>query len=221
MPSTGTGSAMDSPAPRRPGRPRDEAKRNAILDAAKRLMLVDGYKGVAIDAVIAASGVSRSAFYGNFADRDALVEALVAREVTRLRVPDIETDISFNEAPTKFGFAATAILLKADTIGFEPVVASVTGRAPELTTAYFDATVGNLQETLADLLSRDDAPDFRVGTQIEQAADDLLAVWHGLVHHVVALGLATAESSDATEQRILRGIALVLGITIEASGSGG
>ncbi|HWR81629.1 MAG TPA: helix-turn-helix domain-containing protein, partial [Pseudomonas sp.] len=39
------------------GRPKDPAKREAILDAAKRLFLQKGYDGSSMDAIAAEAGV--------------------------------------------------------------------------------------------------------------------------------------------------------------------
>ena len=41
------------------GRPKDPAKRQAILDAAKALFLAQGFSGTSMDAVAAEAGVTR------------------------------------------------------------------------------------------------------------------------------------------------------------------
>src|SRR5690606_27373214 len=50
----------DSQAPRAaPGRPKDLAKRGAILDAARQLFLEHGFAGVSMDQIAARAGVSK------------------------------------------------------------------------------------------------------------------------------------------------------------------
>jgi AcrR family transcriptional regulator len=52
------------------------ATRREIVEAATRLFAQLGYGGVSIEAVLAASGVSRGALYHHFAGKEALFEAV-------------------------------------------------------------------------------------------------------------------------------------------------
>ena len=63
----------DAPrVPASPGRPKDLAKRAAILEAAESLFLQHGYEGVSMDQIAAAAGVSKLTVYSHFGDKDAL-----------------------------------------------------------------------------------------------------------------------------------------------------
>jgi AcrR family transcriptional regulator len=53
-----------------------EATRAAILGAAAELFGQEGYEAVSIEAVLAASGVTRGALYHHFASKEALFEAV-------------------------------------------------------------------------------------------------------------------------------------------------
>ncbi|NLB59089.1 MAG: helix-turn-helix transcriptional regulator, partial [Gammaproteobacteria bacterium] len=55
-----------------PGRPKDLAKRAAILDAAERMFLQHGFEGVSMDQIATAAGVSKLTVYSHFGDKDAL-----------------------------------------------------------------------------------------------------------------------------------------------------
>jgi TetR/AcrR family transcriptional repressor of nem operon len=62
--------------------PRDGAPtRERILDAAQRLVIDNGFGATTVDAVIAASGTSKGAFFHHFASKQALAEALVEQYV--------------------------------------------------------------------------------------------------------------------------------------------
>jgi len=60
-----------------PGRPKDLAKRDAILDAAKRLFAAAGLDGTSMDAVAREAGVSKLTVYSHFSDKDALFKEAV------------------------------------------------------------------------------------------------------------------------------------------------
>lgn len=63
--------------PAGPGRPKDLSKRNAILEAAKRLFLIEGYDGVSMDQIAAEAGVSKLTVYSHFGDKESLFAAAV------------------------------------------------------------------------------------------------------------------------------------------------
>jgi TetR/AcrR family transcriptional regulator, mexJK operon transcriptional repressor len=71
-PGTGTGGHRQ-----RPSGPRAEAKRRAIVGAARTLFLRDGF-GVGMDAIAAAAGVSKVTVYNHFGSKEALFTAVVA-----------------------------------------------------------------------------------------------------------------------------------------------
>ncbi len=77
-----------APAKLAPGRPKDLAKRAAILDAAKQMFTQHGFDGVSMDQIAAAAGVSKLTVYSHFGDKEALfVEAV--RCLCEERMPDL------------------------------------------------------------------------------------------------------------------------------------
>ncbi|MBA1197642.1 TetR/AcrR family transcriptional regulator [Pseudomonas plecoglossicida] len=68
---------MPNDAPIGPGRPKDLAKREAILEAAKALFLSLGYANTSMDAVATAAGVSKLTVYSHFTDKQTLFASAV------------------------------------------------------------------------------------------------------------------------------------------------
>jgi AcrR family transcriptional regulator len=62
-----------------------EARREQILDEAARLILEEGLSAVSMERVAREVGISKGLVYNYFADRDALLAALLHREQTELR----------------------------------------------------------------------------------------------------------------------------------------
>ncbi len=60
-----------------PGRPKDLAKRKAILEAAKRLFPRHGYDRISMDSIAAEASVSKLTVYSHFKDKDTLFAAAV------------------------------------------------------------------------------------------------------------------------------------------------
>jgi AcrR family transcriptional regulator len=60
-------------------------RRDDILDAARDLIVRDGYASVSMHAIARAAGITRPALYAEFGDRDELFEALLDREDQRVQ----------------------------------------------------------------------------------------------------------------------------------------
>ena len=71
----------------RRGRPRDMALDARILQTAIHELAGQGFAGFSVEGVAAGAGVSKAAIYRRFADRDALIEAVL--EFVAADVPDI------------------------------------------------------------------------------------------------------------------------------------
>ena len=71
------------------GRPLDEGVDTAILDAAWRLLLKEGYSRLSIAGVAQEARVGRPAIYRRYKDKSELVAAVIADKASN--VPDIDT----------------------------------------------------------------------------------------------------------------------------------
>jgi AcrR family transcriptional regulator len=83
---------MHESPPRRPhtGRRRNDAARDAILDAAFRLLARPGAEGVTIEAIAAEAGVGRQTIYRWWPTKGAVVADALVRHA-RVTVPERET----------------------------------------------------------------------------------------------------------------------------------
>ncbi|MBF8746538.1 TetR/AcrR family transcriptional regulator [Pseudomonas putida] len=79
---------MPNDAPNGPGRPKDLAKRESILEAAKSLFLSLGYANTSMDAVAAAAGVSKLTVYSHFTDKQTLFCSAVMA-TCQIQLPDL------------------------------------------------------------------------------------------------------------------------------------
>ncbi len=83
---------MDTSAPRRPhtGRRRNDAAREAILDAAFRLLSNPGADGLTIEAIAAEAGVGRQTIYRWWPSKGAVLADALSRHA-RVVVPERDT----------------------------------------------------------------------------------------------------------------------------------
>lgn len=71
-----------------PGRPKDPAKRKAILEAAETLFLRNGYDGSSMDAIAAEAGVSKLTVYSHFTDKETLF-AFAVKSKCEQQIPEL------------------------------------------------------------------------------------------------------------------------------------
>ena len=76
-----------STTPSGPGRPKDLAKRAAILEAAKALFAREGFAGVCMDRIAAEAGVSKLTVYSHFGDKESLFSEAI-RNLCEELLPD-------------------------------------------------------------------------------------------------------------------------------------
>ena len=68
-----------------------ERARNALLRAGARSLKTSGFNGIGVDGLAAAAGVTSGAFYSNFANKEAMLEAAIDAGVGEPFVSDTES----------------------------------------------------------------------------------------------------------------------------------
>jgi AcrR family transcriptional regulator len=87
--------------------PRAVAKRQAILDAAKRAFVRDGVNAAGIDAIAIEAGVSRQTVYNQIGDKDQLFVAVVEDVTARSSASLMQVLQSFPDRPDNIEQALT------------------------------------------------------------------------------------------------------------------
>lgn len=114
------------------GRPVDPGKDEAIIQAAYELLFQGGPAAVSIEAVARAAGVSKVTIYSRYANKDALVEAVISHQAEQLVIslaitpghPD-----NLRDALRIFGAKLLPLVLGGDHLGC--LRAIVTTHTPE------------------------------------------------------------------------------------------
>jgi len=138
------------------GRPVDQAKREAILDAASAQFLEEGYAACSIEGIAAQAGVSKVTIYNQFGGKQELFRAAIERECDTIR-----SQLMFDgdgepirDRLLKFGLEMNAFLFRPEMRLFEQRVAAETERDPAIGRAFFDAGPRRVKAALAALLVR-------------------------------------------------------------------
>ncbi|MEM5318259.1 TetR/AcrR family transcriptional regulator [Paraburkholderia sp. JHI869] len=190
------------------GRPKDLTKREALLDAARELLLEQG-ADVTTSAIAAHAGVAKATLFAYFPDKDELIDAVIRRESDRTATDDelaagLTMDIV--EALREFGMRFTRFINDRELAGWDRLIATAAKRSPELPKRFFASGPGRGQAILASLILDAVEKGALRGCDAMQAADDLAGLWIGFSNLEVKLGARASFSDAQLRQKVDHGI---------------
>lgn len=137
------------------GRPVDEAKREAILDAAVRSFFDAGFAATSIEQVALDAGVSKVTVYNHFKDKRGLFTAAVEHQCDLMRGAFNLEDIapgSLRQRLTAIGETMVAFLSRPEMIQFERRIAAETEHEPEVGEVFLAAGPHRMKAAFTMLL---------------------------------------------------------------------
>lgn len=191
-------------------RSKPSAKREAILDAAQRLFLDEGYAATSMDAVAAKAGVSKATIYAHFEGKDQLFAAIMHRrcEASFVFAPP---DESFDAARILATYAERllTLLMTPDALALYRVVVAESARTPELAQAFYDTGPTRGKTTIAASVARLQARGELVDDMDPAViADQFVGMLRAETYHRALLGLPSgrplADTVAAAVQTLLR-----------------
>lgn len=146
----------DSAGQRSAGRPRSEAKRAAILEAAGNLFLSLGPEGTSMDAVAAEANVSKQTVYSHFGDKEALFAACIENKVSSYRLTDLPdlAELELHDALTQVAERFMDLLMDPRVVSMFRVVIGTSASHPEIGALFYRAGPQRTIKALASLLDQ-------------------------------------------------------------------
>lgn len=138
-------------------RPRGEARRVQILEAATRVFLENGYGGATIDLVVMQAGASKASIYSFFGGKEGLFAAIVDQCVDNLMQAFLTIDATDADIPTalaQIGRRYLEITLAPDVVGIYRLVLAEGARVPEIAHAFYRRGPDRLTDHLAEIFQR-------------------------------------------------------------------
>jgi TetR/AcrR family transcriptional regulator, regulator of autoinduction and epiphytic fitness len=124
-----------TPRPRSPGRPVSLEKRRAMLDAAVAEFLQRGYEGASMDAIAAASDVSKRTLYNHFSSKEALFRSLImemGERVSLLSELEYQPAVPLREQLSSYAHASARLIQEGETLALFRAVLAEHVRNPDL-----------------------------------------------------------------------------------------
>ena len=197
---------------RGPGRPKDEAKGGAILDAGWALFLERGVGAVSIEAIATRAHVSKMTVYKHFTDKHALFEEAVMREMRAIEA--VQTGEVVGAADDlegtlrAFGVGIMSYLATGAAIEFYNVLAGELRRHPDVARTFYRIGPARTIERLSAILTG--AGDRLAIDDPAGAAEALFGLWQGASNFQLSLGIDTGKAGAAIADRVDYGIAVFM-----------
>ncbi|WP_312388530.1 TetR/AcrR family transcriptional regulator [Stutzerimonas nitrititolerans] len=196
-----------------PGRPKDPAKREAILAAAQVLFLGNGYEGSSMDAIAAEAGVSKLTLYSHFGDKEALFCAAVkATCETRLprRLFQLDDEASIEQVLLDITRAFHALVNSPESIGLHRVMVTMATQNPALVRSFFDAGPQQLLLDLQQLFGQASARGLLRIPEPLRAAEHFCSLIKGVQHFRLLIGYSDTPDESAAEAHVQDVVALFM-----------
>ena len=188
-----------------PGRPKDPAKRQAILEAAKAQFLSHGYEGSSMEAIAREAGVSKLTVYSHFSDKDTLfLEAVKAKCEEQLPQLFNHRDAQgpIDDQLLNIARAFLALINSPESLAMHRLMFGLAHANPTLVQLFYDAGPGRILGELERFLRQADQRGQLRIAQPRAAAEHFCALLKGGHNFRLLIGLAQAQSAEEAERHV-------------------
>ncbi|USD20809.1 TetR/AcrR family transcriptional regulator [Microbulbifer variabilis] len=195
------------------GRPKDLAKRQAILDAAKELFLTKGFAATSVDAVASAAGVSKLTVYSHFSDKETLFSAAITSRcemMMPLPIFDLKEGDSVAEVLERIGQAFLSMVDSEDSIRLLRLLCALAAQESKLAQLFFDAGPQRILRDIEQLLRRATEMGKLQVADPAEAAEDFMGILLGCRHMRVLIGCCEVQAEDERRERVRKAVALFM-----------
>ncbi|MFA0810970.1 TetR/AcrR family transcriptional regulator [Microbulbifer epialgicus] len=195
------------------GRPKDLAKRQAILNAAKGLFLSKGFAATSVDAVASAAGVSKLTVYSHFSDKETLFSAAITSRcemMMPLPIFDLREDDSVAEVLERIGQAFLSMVDNEDSIRLLRLLCALASQESKLAQLFFDAGPQRVLQGIEQVLRRATEMDKLRVEDPAEAAEDFIGILMGCRHMRVLIGCCAVQGEEERRERVHKAVTLFM-----------
>lgn len=181
------------------GRPRDEEKNSAIIDAASVLFLENGFDGTSMDEVAKRAGVSKQTVYSHFSSKEQLFSEAIHITIAKY-FPDAALEMVEDHTLESDLYVVAEtyarLLLSEKAVAMHRVLVAAAAKGPELAQIFWQAGPAEMNEKLEDFIRTwTEKGELKIDN-IEKASGQLITLLKGKLHFMREIGMA-AEITEA------------------------
>ncbi|MBG6562410.1 efflux system transcriptional repressor MexL [Pseudomonas aeruginosa] len=196
-----------------PGRPKDPAKREAILEAAKRLFLCNGYDGSSMEAIASEAGVSKLTVYSHFTDKETLfseaVKAKCAEQLPALYF-QLAEGAPLEKVLLNIARGFHRLINSHEAIALTRLMAAQAGQNPKLSELFFEAGPKQVIDEMERLLEQARRSGKLAFPDARHAAEHFFMLVKGCANYRLLIGCAEPLDEAEGERHVDEVVALFL-----------
>jgi TetR/AcrR family transcriptional repressor of mexJK operon len=200
-------------APNGPGRPKDLAKRQAILEAAKILFLGHGYANTSMDAVATEAGVSKLTVYSHFNDKETLFSAAVVAKCEEQLPPlffELPEGIAVENVLLNIARGFHQLINSDESVNLHRLIMALGSQDPNLSLIFFEAGPQRMVQGMERLLTRIHETGALSIDLPRNAAEHFFCLIKGAGNFRLLYGCGEPLSEEAAESHIEEVVALFM-----------
>ncbi len=184
------------------GRPKDDAKAFAIMEAAGALFMKNGMAGTTMDDVAQAAGVSKLTVYNHFGNKGDLFQSVLRKKceshvgtplLEQLTGDDIEQDL------IEIGKAFSGIIFSEEAMAMHRVVMSESPKNKDISRLFYEAAPRQVYCHLTTYLQRLEQSGKFHFPDLSRAVDIFTSLFQGDLYLRTLLGLHPKPTLDELE----------------------
>ncbi|WP_434705118.1 TetR/AcrR family transcriptional regulator [Pseudomonas sp. Z1-12] len=201
------------PTPSGPGRPKDLAKRQAILDAAKRLFLSMGYANTSMDAVATEAGVSKLTVYSHFNDKETLFSAAVMAKCEE-QVPSLFYEwpdgVPIEHVLLNIARGFNQLINSDESLNLHRLIMALGSQDPKLSTIFYEAGPQRMLSGMERLLTKVNQSGALSIDKPRNAAEHFFCLIKGAANFRLLSGCGPAPEPEAAEAHVQEVVGLFM-----------
>ncbi|KJH76154.1 MULTISPECIES: TetR/AcrR family transcriptional regulator [unclassified Pseudomonas] len=200
-------------APNGPGRPKDLAKRQAILDAAKSLFLSNGYANTSMDAVATEAGVSKLTVYSHFNDKETLFSAAVVAKCEEQLPPlffELPDGIAVETVLLNIAHGFHQLINSDESVNLHRLMMTLGSQDPKLSLIFFEAGPERMLHGMERLLVRIDQSRALSIDKPRNAAEHFFCLLKGAGNFRLLYGCGAPLAGEAAESHVREVVGLFM-----------
>jgi AcrR family transcriptional regulator len=183
----------------------DSAKRQQIMEGARRVFLEDGFDGASIGDIVRAAGVSKGTLYAYFPSKEKLFEALVIedkRKQAEVLFTLEEDDRDVARVLRRLGTTFLGMVIQPKALAFLRIVIGASAKFPEIGKAFFEAGPCYGTTRLGAYLARLSAQGILSVDDAPLAARQFLDMCKTGIHLRMMLGNTQTPSGEEMDRNV-------------------
>ncbi|MGY4815406.1 TetR/AcrR family transcriptional regulator [Pseudomonas chlororaphis subsp. piscium] len=196
-----------------PGRPKDLAKRQAILEAAKTLFLSNGYANTSMDAVAAEAGVSKLTVYSHFNDKETLFSAAVmakCEEQLPTLIFELPAGMPIENVLLNIARGFHLLINSEESLNLHRLIMALGSQDPKLSQIFFEAGPQRMLQGMERLLTRIDQSGALSIDKPRNAAEHFFCLLKGAANFRLLYGCGAPLSDEAAEEHVREVVGLFM-----------